>query len=505
MASAVRLVDLLDAGAVPEVPLCLAGARRAGAEVVQDHAPATGALLATVHLAGPEEVHWAVEAAMATAARWEATPVSERASCLRELAGRLLADRDRMALVDALDTGSPVSAMRADVEKGAAFVGSYAGAALEMQGRTIPASATGWHVTMPSSFGVVGAITAYNHPTLFTCLKTAPALLAGNTVVLKPPAVAPLSAVAFASLADGVLPPGVLNVVPGAAPAGAALVGHPAVGRITFTGSLTTGLAVQRAAAASGVVKHLTLELGGKNPIVVFDDVDLDEAAGAVVRGMNFTRVQGQSCGSTSRLLASAAIVDDLVERVVHLVARIEIGLPEVPGTEMGSLVSDEHRRRVDGFARRATTDGARLRHGGTAPQGRPDLDGGAFYLPTVFDRVAPDMALARDEVFGPILAVLAFGDEHEALRLANNTPYGLTAAVWTKDIDRALRVARAVEAGYVWINDVERRYPGVPFGGWKQSGAGSEQGLAEELLSFTRRKSVNVAVRPAAGMPPPE
>jgi acyl-CoA reductase-like NAD-dependent aldehyde dehydrogenase len=258
---------------------------------------------------------------------------------------------------------------------------------------------------------------------------------------------------------------------------------------------VATGLRIQRTVADSGRVKAITYELGGKNPIVVFPDADPAEAGDATVRGMNFMRVQGQSCGSTSRLLVHRSVRDEVVAEILARVERIAIGLPEADGTQMGSLISPEHRDSVLGFVRAAHEDGAELLAGG-GPPSSPELAAGAYVAPTVFDAVRPDHRLANQEVFGPVLAVMEFGDEAEAVALANATDYGLTASVWTQDIDRALRVADAIEAGYVWVNDVETRYTGVPFGGWKQSGLGSEQSLLDDLVQFTRTKSVNIAVR---------
>jgi betaine-aldehyde dehydrogenase len=313
--------------------------------------------------------------------------------------------------------------------------------------------------------------------------------------VLKPSEQAPLSSLAFAALTADLLPPGLLSVLPGHADVGDALVRHPDVPRISFTGSVATGQRIQRAIADSGRVKSVTLELGGKNPIVVFQDADPAQAADATVRGMNFMRVQGQSCGSTSRLLVHREIRDAVTAEILRLVERIVVGLPEEDGTQMGSLISPVHRDRVLGFVADARTDGADLLAGGGAPEDAA-LVGGAYVLPTVFAGVRPDHRLAREEVFGPVLAILDWTDEAEAIALANATDYGLTASVWTRDIDRALRTADAIEAGYVWVNDVETRYTGVPFGGWKQSGIGTEQSLLDDLVQFTRAKSVNIAVR---------
>jgi betaine-aldehyde dehydrogenase len=461
----------------------------------EDRAPATGEVLARIETAGAAEVDAAVQAARAASTEWKAMGAGARADHVHELARLVEENLESLALLDARDTGSPLRSMRADVRKGARALHLYAGLGLEIQGRTIPASATGLHLTLPEPWGVVGAITAYNHPLMFACLRSGPALVAGNALILKPAEQTPLSSIAFASLAEEVLPPGVLTVLPGGPAAGSSLVQHSQVPRITFTGSVPTGEHVQRAAVAGGQFKTLTLELGGKNPMLVFPDADPGEAAEAAVRGMNFTRVQGQSCGSTSRLLVHEDIHDDVVQRVLQLVSAIRLGLPEDEDADMGSLISPEHRDRVLGLISKGRDEGAVLLCGGGPPEGREELKGGAYLEPTVVDSVRAGSVLAGEEVFGPVLSIMTWRDEDEAIRLANDTEYGLTASIWTRDIDRALRVAGAVEAGYIWINDVETRYPGVPFGGWKRSGIGFEQGLSHELLTYTRSKSLNIRV----------
>lgn len=466
----------------------------AGRGPLADRSPATGELLAEVRLATPAQVGEAVTLAVAAQREWARRPIRERADVLDRVADALLAHAETIGRIDTRDTGSPLATMTAGARKGALYLKQLCGVALELQGRTVPASASGWHVTRPEPFGVVGAITAYNHPTLYFCLKAGPALLAGNALVLKPSEQAPLSSLFVASLTRELLPPGLLAVLPARADASEALVTHRDVPRISFTGSVGAAIAIQAAIARAGRIKSVALELGGKNPILVFDDADLDAAAAAVVRGMNYTRVQGQSCGSTSRLLAHASLADELTARVVERVAAIRVGLPEEPGTEMGSLISHAHRDRVLGFVSRAVDAGASLLTGGRAPDA-PELTAGAFLSPTVVGSVAPGSELAAEEVYGPVLAVMTWEDEAEAIALANATEYGLTASVWTRDLSRALRTVDALEAGYVWVNDVETRYPGVPFGGWKQSGVGTEQSLLDDLRQCTRLKAVNIAV----------
>ncbi|MGI8516201.1 MAG: aldehyde dehydrogenase family protein [Acidimicrobiia bacterium] len=500
MALARTAQEIVEDRGSAEVPLWIDGEplRSESDRTIDDLAPGTGELFARFQSGSVEDVRHAAAAGSEAAVGWAAVGIRERAQRIVDLADRLMAHSEILCLIDALDTGSPIRAMRADVAKGIDYLRLCAGVAAELKGQLIPASPSTLHFTVPEPWGVVGAITAYNHPILFACQKTGPALLAGNAVVLKASHLAPLSSIAFAFFTDGILPPGVLNVVTGGPETGQALVRNSHIPRITFTGSVSSGLAVQDAAASSGTIKHLTLELGGKNPMIVFPDMDPKEAALAAVRGMNFTRVQGQSCGSTSRLLLHVDIHHETVNEIVELVSKIRLGLPDDEETEMGSLISTTHQDRVLGFVAAGNQEGATLAFGGDRPRDNPDLERGAYVQPTVFDDVKPNMTIAREEIFGPVLSVLTWTDEEEAVRLANDTDYGLTASIWTHDIDRALRTAARMECGYVWINDVESRYPGVPFGGWKQSGVGTEQGLADEIASFTRNKSVNIRVRPA-------
>ena len=497
--------DLLDlprgAAADGEIPMWIDGRPAASADgsaaARDDICPSTGSLLARVHQASAADVDRAVAAAASAQPAWAAMGVHERAARLAEWGRRISEAAPRLGLLDARDGGTAVASMSASAAKGGKFLQTIAGVAPEMHGRTIPATPAGLHFTEPAPWGVVGALCAYNHPTLFTCMKAAPALAAGNSVVLKPAEQTPLSPLLIASLAEDLLPPGVLNVVPGGAATGEALVAHPGVPRVSFTGSLRTGLAVQARAGASGVLKCLTLELGGKNPILVFDDVDPDTAAAAVVKGSNFARVGGQSCGATSRLLIHADLREAVLQRVVEQTERIRIGMPDDPSSQMGCMVSHGHRDRILGFVDAGKADGGRLLAGGTPPAD-PSLAAGAFIRPAIFDDVAHGATVAREEIFGPVLAVTTFSDAAEALAMANDTPYGLTASIWSNDLNRALGAARAIDAGYVWVNDVEVRYPGLPFGGWKQSGIGKELGLVDDILSYTRTKAISVAISPA-------
>jgi acyl-CoA reductase-like NAD-dependent aldehyde dehydrogenase len=451
------------------------------------YSPATGELLAQVPTAAGEDVQRAVDAALRTQPDWGRTSPRERAAVLRVMAATLRAHREELGQLDAQDCGNPVTAMTGDVDLAAESLETFANLADRIGGETIPGDAAHLHYTLRGPYGVVARIVPYNHPIMFAASRIAAPLAAGNAVLLKAPDQAPLSALRMAELFAGLLPPGILAVLTGrGAVTGAALVAHPAIRRVAFTGSVATGQAVLRDAATAGI-KQVTLELGGKNPMLVLPDADVELAGAGAVQGMNFHWTGGQSCGSTSRLLVHRSIADDMVDRVVAGARAVRVGDPLDPATEMGTMVSPEHRDRVLGYIARGKADGLKLACGGGAPD-RP----GAFVAPTVFVDVPPDSALFREEIFGPVLVVTVYDSHEQGLALANNSPLGLTASVWTRDLAHAHRLARAVEAGYVWINTASRHFAGLPFGGVKDSGLGREESV-EELLSYTQPKAVTV------------
>lgn len=453
--------------------------------------PATSHPLATVPSVGASELELAVQVAKKAQKEWAATPMTARQKALQALADRVEAHADELALLDTRDIGSPFTAMQSDAVRGAGALRYSAGLALELKGDTIPLGQGSMHYTTLEPWGVVARLIAFNHPTLFVCGRMAPALITGNAVVIKPSDLAPLSALAIAQLAEDLFPPGLLSVLTGGPDLGKAIVANPDIRRLSFTGSVPTALQIAAGAAASGVLKTITYELGGKNPIIVLADADLDQAAEAVVNGMNFTRVQGQSCGSTSRLFVESSIAEKLVSRVVARVEKIKIGDPTDRSVEMGCLITKGAQERVLGMIQSSVEDGAKLVTGGARPDD-PALGDGAFVAPTVLTDVPIDSELAQTEVFGPVLSVHPFESLDEAIEQANSVRYGLTASVWTNDLTLAMQVVEQFEAGYVWVNDVERRYPAVPFGGWKDSGSGLEHGI-EELISFTRTRAVNI------------
>ncbi|HVS55836.1 MAG TPA: aldehyde dehydrogenase family protein, partial [Casimicrobiaceae bacterium] len=454
--------------------------------------PSTGQPLAPVAVGNAADVDAAVAAAGRGFAEWRAVPPLERARILRRMAEVLRQHAGELAMIDAANCGNPVREMTSDAMVAAAQLDFFAGLVTEMKGASIPMGPDVVNFSVREPIGVVARIVPFNHPFMFAAGKSAAPLAAGNSIVMKPPDQAPLSALRLAELVDGLLPAGVFNVVPGDRETGAALASHPGVGMVAIIGSVAAGRAVMRAASAT--VKPLLLELGGKNALIAYADADPDEVAAAAVGGMNFTWC-GQSCGSTSRAFVHAAIYDAVLERVKSRVAAFKPGLATDAATTMGAIVSAAQLDRVLSYIEAARQDGARLLHGGKRPSD-PALTGGFFVEPTVFADVTPAMKIAREEIFGPVLAILKWTDEVSMMNEVNAVDYGLTCSIWTNELSTAHRAAMRVQAGYVWINEVGKHFLGAPFGGVKQSGFGREECLGE-MLSFTQEKNIHLRLRP--------
>jgi len=411
---------------------------------------------------------------------------------VREAAAVLRKHAKELATLDALDTGNPWQAMFYDVDISAEYMEYFAGLVVEMKGATIPIGPGVLNYTLREPLGVVARIGAFNHPLLFVAGKAGAPLAAGNTLIVKPADQTPLSALRIAELWKDVFPPGVFNVITGGRDAGAALAEHPGVAKVGFIGSVAGGRAVMRSASAT--LKALTMELGGKNALIACADTAPNVVARAVVRGMNFRYVTGQSCNSTSRIFIHDSIYDACLPYIIEEVSKIRIGVPSDPATEMGCLSSQARFDKTTSYIAIGKQEGARLLYGGKRPAD-PLLAKGFFVEPTVFSDVTDGMRIAREEIFGPVVGLLRWSDEDEMVRRVNQLDVGLTASIWTRDLDRAHRLAAKVQSGYVWVNDAATHYVGVPFGGYKQSGFGREESI-EELLACTQIKNVNVAFR---------
>lgn len=446
--------------------------------------------LADVPDSNAEDIQAAVDAAKAAFPAWRRMHVDDRVKHCKAFANGVRAMAREFGMLDALDSGNAFGPMIDDARKGASLHDFFGGLGMEIKGETIPTPGGGLDYTRPEPFGVVARIIPFNHPISFAAGKIAPALVAGNTVILKPAEQTPLSALLMGKLVQEHFPPGVVNIVTGDGPGcGAPLTRHKDVRRIAFTGSVETGKAIM----ASAGIKSVSLELGGKNPLIVYPDVDIDKAAAAAVAGMNFSVSQGQSCGSNSRVFVHSKIHDQFMAAVLERVKKIRIGLPELEQTQMGPVISREQYNRVMAYIEAGRKEGAKLVYGGGHAAG-DQLKKGYFVDVTIFDGVRHGMKIEQEEIFGPVMGVLAWNDEATLLREVNDSEYGLCANVWTNDIGTAMRMADAIEAGYVWINGHGgKRFKGAPFGGYKDSGIGREHSIGE-LMSYTQVKNINVA-----------
>jgi betaine-aldehyde dehydrogenase len=450
--------------------------------------PATGEVLATVQHAGPEDVNRAVVSSQAGFQAWREMSGAERGRILNRAVGLLRERNEELARLEVLDTGKPwQEAVAVDVLSGADAIEYYAGLAATIHGETFQL-ANSWVYTRREPLGVCVGIGAWNYPLQIACWKSGPALACGNAMVFKPAELTPLTALMLAEIySEAGVPDGVFNVVNGDHRTGEALVAHPGVAKVSLTGEVGTGKLVMANAAAT--LKNVTLELGGKSPLIIFEDADLDNAVSAALMANFYT--QGEICSNGTRVFVHETVHDDFVERLVDRTAKMKIGDPLDPDTHVGALISAEHLAKVLGYIAAGRAAGAKVLIGGSRPSD-PALQNGYFVEPTVFDGCTDEMQIVREEIFGPVMAILTFSDENEVVERANDTDYGLAAGVFTKDIQRAHRVVGKLEAGTTWINNYNVTPIEMPFGGYKQSGIGRENSLTT-INHYTQLKSVYV------------
>lgn len=468
--------------------LLIGDRRPTGSGTITVLEPASGAPFDEVASAGPDDVENAVATAAAAFLPWSKLSPVARAEMLFRFSDLVRSHLEDLATLEARNVGKPIGDARWEANHVADTLRYYAGAADKFFGETIPVRKGGLDITLRDPLGVVGLIVPWNFPMVIATWKLGPALACGNTVVLKPASLTPLTALRLGELAlEAGLPPGVLNVIPGpGARVGAQLAAHPAVAKIGFTGETATGRSILQASAAT--IKRVSLELGGKSPNVVFADVDVDVAAKEAVASV-FANA-GQDCCARSRVIVERPAYAKMVEAMAAAAEAMRIGDPLDPATEMGPLISAAQRERTESYINVGRSEGARLVSGGSRPMGD-----GFFLKPAVFADAKPRMRIVDEEIFGPVVAVIPFDTEDQAIEIANDTIYGLSGSLWTNDLKRGLRVARAIRTGVLSVNSSSSVHLQAPFGGYQQSGLGRELGM-HAMEHYSEMKNIYFETR---------
>ena len=452
--------------------------------------PATGEAWIAIAAGNADDIDFAVQCANEARSQWRKMNSRDRTQVLHRLANLIRENLETLAQLESRNAGKPIRDARDEVNLAADCFDYYAGAINKFGGQTIPVAAAGTSLTFREPIGVCGLIAPWNFPIVITAWKVAPALAMGNTIVLKPATQTPLTALKLGELAlEAGVPPGVFNVVPGSGTeAGEALVRHPLVRKVSFTGSTEIGTQVMKLAADD--IKRVTLELGGKSANLIFADADLETA---VPKSMwSVLGNAGQDCCARSRILVDRAIYPVFLEQLIAQFQTLKLGKPSDEATEIGCLISKQHRDRVHEYVEIGKSEGAKLVCGGDFPTGEP-FETGAYLEPTIFANVDAKMRIAQEEIFGPVVCVIPFSSEEEAVAIANDSLYGLSGSIWTRDISRALRVAKAIETGVLSINTGHSVHLEAPFGGVKRSGLGRELGL-NVLDHYSEFKSIFIA-----------
>ena len=449
--------------------------------------PSNGEKLCDVPISDNQELELAVQSAAKAQKIWEKKSLNQRVDALLKLCSRIEERAEEFALIDSYDAGNALTGMRKDVTMSIENIKYFCGLVREVKGETFSMEPKHLNFTRYQPYGVVLKINPFNHPFRFCVEKIAAPLLMGNSLVIKNSEQAPISPLKWCELLKDIFPDGLINVVTGGPEGGSFLVKHPLIKRIGVISSVNTGIAVNKDAAP--YLKNVSLELGGKNPLMVFDDADPEFAADLAIKGMNLSR-QGQSCSSTSRVLVHKSLKEDFVKHLVEKAKKIPVGLPWIETNEIGPIVSKRQFDKVMEYIETGKKEGAKLVLGGDNPQD-PELKNGFFINPTIFTDVKPDMTIAKEEIFGPVISVLTWESYEELIEIANSTLYGLTAMIATNSLSNAMKTAEEIQAGYVWVNTFGR-YSGAPYGGWKLSGLGVEE-CFDEMKSYAKLKNINM------------